>query len=351
MKFGIFALPTYFPEVDGTIGEFYEHILELLVTSERLGFGTAWVNEHHFHAYGGMIPDPPVLLAALAARTKTLRIGTSVSLLPLHHPLQLAEAYAMLDQLSGGRLDLGVGRGFVEHDYDSFHVPWDEGQPRMIETLDVMLKAWQERPFEHQGKFFEYHDVEVWPPPRQTPHPPVWLAASRTPESFAWAGRRGFHLLTVAYLHPHDHLRSLIDLYREEVVANGHDLSRLQIGTHFQVYCAETREEARRVGGEAFERYGRLLTEARTRSFLDPAAGHGESIDALVDAARLCIGTPDDCAAVIAQANENLGGLQTADCTFYYGGLDYAQARRSHELFAREVIPRFQHQEATAPVG
>src|SRR5947209_5515648 len=123
MRFGIFALPTYFAENDGSLSEFYQHILALLTEAEALGFDSAWVNEHHFHAYGGMIPSPPVLLAALARRTSRIRLGTSVALLPLHHPLQAAEAYAMLDQISGGRLDLGIGRGFVKNDYDTLGVP------------------------------------------------------------------------------------------------------------------------------------------------------------------------------------------------------------------------------------
>src|ERR687894_1515162 len=149
MRFGIFALPTYFAESDGTLAAFYQHVLTLLADAERLGFDSAWVNEHHFHAYGGMIPAPPVLLAALAQRTSTIRIGTSVALLPLHHPLEAAEAYAMVDQLSGGRLEFGFGRGFMRYDYDTMGVPWDESYPRLHESVDVLLKAWAQQPFSH----------------------------------------------------------------------------------------------------------------------------------------------------------------------------------------------------------
>src|SRR5918911_2815097 len=156
VKFGIFSLPTYFPEVDGTLQEFYQHILSMLRDAERLGFEHAWVNEHHFHPYGGMIPAPPVLLAAVAAQTTRIRLGTSVALLPLHHPLEQAESYAMLDQISGGRLDLGIGRGFIPYDYETMGVSYDDAQDRLIESLEVILKAWQEQPFSHKGRFFEY---------------------------------------------------------------------------------------------------------------------------------------------------------------------------------------------------
>jgi len=141
MKFGIFSLPAYIPEYDGTITNFYRRLLELLEHSEEAGFDSAWINEHHFHAFGGMMPYPPVALAAVAARTSHIRLGTSVAILPLHNPVQLAEAYAMLDQISEGRLEFGVGRGYLKHDYDVLGVPWDEGHDRMFEGLQVILEA------------------------------------------------------------------------------------------------------------------------------------------------------------------------------------------------------------------
>jgi natural product biosynthesis luciferase-like monooxygenase protein len=351
VKFGIFSLPTYFPENDGTIAEFYQHILQLLTDSERLGFDIAWVNEHHFHEYGGMIPSPPVLLSAVAARTSRIHLGTSVALLPLHHPLEQAEAYAMLDQISGGRLELGIGRGFVRFDYDTYAKPWEEGQPLLLESLEVIRKAWQERPFSHHGKYFDFDDVPVWPPPFQRPHPPIWGASSFTPENFAWWGAHGYNLLTVIYIHGPAKLSGLVQLYRDAAAANGHDPRQLQISTHMQVYCCEDGAEARRTAQDALVNYVTLLNSARTR-------GHGVAsdvveieIDRLVAEARVCAGTPDECAAVVAQARDMLG-LTGMDCTFYFGGIPYAAARRSFELFAREVMPRFRAEPAlTAPTA
>src|SRR5207302_10490475 len=105
--------------------------------------------------------------AAVATHTSRLRLGTSVALLPLHHPLQSAEAYAMLDQISGGRLELGIGRGFMRYDYETYGVPWEQGQERVLESLAVILAAWQRQPFSHHGRFFEFDNVSVWPPPLQ----------------------------------------------------------------------------------------------------------------------------------------------------------------------------------------
>jgi natural product biosynthesis luciferase-like monooxygenase protein len=341
MQFGIFSLPTYFPEIDGTITDFYQHILQLLEDSERLGFDTAWVNEHHFHTYGGMIPAPPVLLAALAARTTRIRLGTSVALLPLQHPLATAEAYAMLDQVSGGRLEFGIGRGFMRYDYQTLGVPWAEGQDRAVECIEIIRKAWQERPFSHRGGHYAFDQVSVWPPPLQTPHPPIWLAATSTPESFSWAGREGFQLLTVIYLLTVDELAALIERYREAAAAAGRPPESLRISTHLQVYCREDGDAARREGEQAIRRYLDQINEARMQGGVPPLPIGELSIDRLVAEGRVAMGTPDECADVVERARQALG-LTGVDCTFYFGGIDYPKARASLELFAREVMPRFQ---------
>jgi alkanesulfonate monooxygenase SsuD/methylene tetrahydromethanopterin reductase-like flavin-dependent oxidoreductase (luciferase family) len=352
VRFGIFSLPTYFPEVDGGLAQFYQHILALLTDSERLGFDIAWCNEHHFHEYGGMIPSPPVLLAAVAARTSRIRLGTSVALLPLHHPLEQAEAYAMLDQISGGRLELGIGRGFMRHDYNSFGVPWEEGQARLLEALAVIEKAWQYRPFSHRGRFFTFEDVAVWPAPLQQPHPPIWGAASFTPESYVWWGSHGYNLLTVIYLRPVEELAAHLRNYRAAAAASGYDPAALQVSTHMQVYCCEDRAVARRTAQEALVRYLTQLNQARLRGQVEPIQIPDIRIEALIEEGRVCVGDPDDCAAIVARARDALG-LAGMDCTFYFGGIPYADARRSFELFAREVMPRFRPapaDQARAPV-
>jgi alkanesulfonate monooxygenase SsuD/methylene tetrahydromethanopterin reductase-like flavin-dependent oxidoreductase (luciferase family) len=286
-----------------------------------------------------MIPFPPVMLAAVAARTSRIRLGTSVALLPLHHPLHLAESYAMLDQVSGGRLELGVGRGFVAYDYTTYGVPVEEGQARLLETLEVMLEAWQRQPFSYHGRFFQYDNVSVLPAPMQRPHPPVWIACTSNPEGFAWAGRQGFNLLTVSHVRTLDKLRESIDIYRQAAREAGHDPARLEVGAHFQVYCREDRDEAVRDGCAAIRRYGELNSAARRQGSATLAGRDRDPPEELIATGRVCIGTPDDCVAILRNARDYLG-LSEVDCTFYFGGLDYAKARRSFELFAHEVMPR-----------
>ena len=191
MKFGHFCLPTFFPDVDGNVGLLMRRWLDLLGESEALGFDSLWANEHHFDPYGGIIPSPPTILAALSQRTKHARLGTSIVVLPLHSPIEVAEQLAMVDLMSGGRVEFGIGRGFVEFDYDRLGVPREDSQARMREQLEIILKAWSGEPFTHKGRFYTYENLEVWPRPEQRPHPPIWLSCSRTPSSFEWAGADG----------------------------------------------------------------------------------------------------------------------------------------------------------------
>ena len=123
MKFGHFCLPTYFPDVDGDAGLLMRRWIDLLADSETLGFDSLWANEHHFDSYGGLIPSPATFLAALSQRTSHVRLGTSIVVLPLNNPIAIAEQLAMVDLMSGGRLEFGIGRGFVDFDYESGWLP------------------------------------------------------------------------------------------------------------------------------------------------------------------------------------------------------------------------------------
>ncbi len=153
MEFAVFALPTYYKDRDGTQQAFMQRTIDFLVLAEELGYDSVWANEHHFHPFGGMIPSPAVMLAALSQRTKRVRLGTSVAVLPLHNPLEVAEQFAMVDLMSGGRLEFGVGRGFVAYDFEVHGVPIDEGQDRTMESLDIIIKAWSGEKFSHEGQY------------------------------------------------------------------------------------------------------------------------------------------------------------------------------------------------------
>lgn len=347
MRFGIYSLPTYFPQVDGSVQDFYSRVIELFAQAEEAGFHSGWVNEHHFHPFGGMIPQPQVLLAAIASRTSRIRLGTSVSLLPLHHPIALAESYAMVDQISGGRLDFGIGRGFVKADYAAYGVPFDEGQDRLMESLDVLLRAWSGEPVKHEGRFYRVEGldgdgIELWPSTVQRPHPPIWCAATSNPESFALYGRSGYHLLTLLYPRPIEATAESLAIYRDAAREAGRDPEQLQIASHAMVYCHEDPEQARKTGRAAFERYMDQHGAASQRH----GRGLTEDFDDLVAQGRLLIGTPDEIVDSLRDLEKALE-LSSVDCAFHWGGMGGEVSDASFELFASSVMPHFAEQ----PVG
>jgi len=347
LKFGHFCLPTYYEDVYGSVGNHMRRLVDFMAASEDLGFDALWANEHHFHAYGGHIPSPPVFLAALAQRTKRVRLGTSIIVMPLHNPIEIAEQMAMVDLMSGGRVELGVGRGFVVHDHETFGVPVAEGQARTTEGLEVILKAWTGQPFTHHGQHFQYENLTVWPKPEQDPHPPVWLACSNNPESFAWTARHGYKLLTVAYVKPLEKLAGFTDIYRQTWQESGRSMADCEVCTHYQVFVHEDGQLARERCKQALRRYSELLRaslqQARdVNEALRQSAAEDVDIDKVIDQGRVCAGTPEECLGILERAQDQLG-LTIVDCNFLFGGLTYEEADRSIRLFATEVMPRLKN--------
>ena len=145
MKFGYYILNTYVPELDGESPELYSHWLEQIDAAEALGFDSMWTTEHHFRYFGGMLPNPQLLLTAAAQRTQRMRLGSAVTLLPMHHPVRIAEDFAMLDLLSNGRLNFGAGRGMHPLEYLTFNADWNTAQLRLPEALDIVVRVLDKR--------------------------------------------------------------------------------------------------------------------------------------------------------------------------------------------------------------
>ncbi len=162
MDFGLF----YLMQRDESWSEeaVYDSDLQQMLAAEALGYHSVWIAEHHFNDYG-LCPAPPVLAAFLAARTTRLRFGMGVSLLPLHHPIDLAEQLAVLDVVSGGRLDVGIGRGGTLQDYQTFQSDREEARARVEEGITLLQRSWRGAPFDFQGRFHSAEGVHVRPPP------------------------------------------------------------------------------------------------------------------------------------------------------------------------------------------
>jgi alkanesulfonate monooxygenase SsuD/methylene tetrahydromethanopterin reductase-like flavin-dependent oxidoreductase (luciferase family) len=223
MRYGLFYLPSSLPSsrADGAMR--LRTIVEQTCYGEQLGFDSVWLAEHHFHSFGGLFSATPVIGAAIAQQTSTIRIGTAVILLPYHNPLRVAEDYATLDCLSSGRLEFGVGHGFVKWEALTFGIPLEELRERFRENLEVVLKAWTQPTVDYRGNFYQFHGVEIWPRPVQEPHPTVWMAATTSVESFELSGRYGFHMMLIPFLNEVEELRGKMKIYFDARRAAGHD--------------------------------------------------------------------------------------------------------------------------------
>src|SRR5262249_48744787 len=174
--------------------EIYARGVEMAQAAEELGFRSVWLAEHHFSTYG-YLSRPVQLATYIAAKTSRLRVGTAVIVVPLHHPLVIAEEVATLDLLSGGRLDVGLGRGYQQYEFERFGLELESGRARWEESVDIVLKAWTGEPFSYDGKFYKIPETVVFPQPVQRPRPPIWITA-QSPESVEAAVRPRFHLPT-----------------------------------------------------------------------------------------------------------------------------------------------------------
>ena len=239
MKFGAHYLPTYIPELDGSAPEFYRRMFEQMELLDRMGFHQVWVTEHHFHEYGGTIPDPATFLSAVASRTTRLRLGIAIVILPLHNPIEVAESYAMVDVISGGRLNFGIGRG-TPAELEQFGIGYEESVSRLREGTAIIQQGWSGEAIEFTGELFAYQGVRILPKPVQQPHPPFWVAASRSDGTYRWAGEKGFHLLTLPYMYEPTVLRTSIGHYREALVQAGHDPSTREVLGKFHIYVTDS---------------------------------------------------------------------------------------------------------------
>src|SRR3989442_2289044 len=190
----------------------YADALEEARLADELGFDAVWLAEHHFSTYG-ICPSLAVLAAAIARETRRVRIGTSVVVAPFAHPLRIAEEWAMVDILSGGRLEFGIGRGYQPKELRGLGVSMEKTRERFDEAVEVIRRAWTEERVTFEGEFYTVRDVRVLPKPIQQPHPPFWTAAV-SPDTFVLAARMKLKILTAPSFTPWDFLRTNFDAYR-----------------------------------------------------------------------------------------------------------------------------------------
>jgi len=327
MRLSIFSVADHYPdELPRTLDQLYGELLDLAVAADALGFHGFWVAEHHFHPYGA-VPRPALLLTAVAQRTRRIRLGSAVCVLPFDHPVRTAEDYAMLDLLSGGRLDLGVGSGYLAHELAGFAIPSTEKRERFDEGLDLLQALWRGERVRHRGTHHSLVDVRLNVLPLQKPQPPIWIAALRE-ETLAHVAAKGMPALVMPYatFDRFDQLHAAAQQFharwplRSEAVA----APRLACGLH--AHCAETLDEARMHASGPLARYVRTRLYARQRP-----------LDELMAADLVAIGNGEQLRRLVARCAS--AGLTDLLLLVDFGGMRQRDVLRSLEQIAHHLLP------------
>jgi alkanesulfonate monooxygenase SsuD/methylene tetrahydromethanopterin reductase-like flavin-dependent oxidoreductase (luciferase family) len=342
MKFGLFAsAQANSGDLPPETGQGFRDYLDFNVEAEALGFRASFLVEHHFTGWN-QVSSTLILLTALAMRTKTLRLGSAVMVLPWHNPVLLAEQAATLDLISDGRLDFGIGKGYRHSEFKGFQIAPEEAQARFDESLEVMIQAWtQRRRFSHRGRFWRFEDIVVEPPPAQKPYPPLWVAAG-SEASIRRAASRGFNLILDQYAAP-DRLAERIGIYKSECKAHGRSFDPMQVAVARQLYVAK--DEADKQAALARQAaYTKRTVDVSRAPARNGEAKAGSHVLAYADKTggteeHALFGTPDEICAKLEKLQD--AGVQYVLLTVA-GGI--AQLHR----LAREIMPAFARGASTA---
>jgi len=328
VKIGVLQFFSW-PERRVSLASVYARALQRIEIMDRTGYDAVWLAEHHFSSFS-VCPSVHMMGMLAAARTERLRIGTGVSLAPFYHPLRLAEEVALLDQVSGGRVNWGAGRGFARVEFENFGVPPEESTSRFRETVEIVLRAWTDERLSFAGTHFHFDGVEVLPKPLQQPHPPVWMAAT-SESAIDWAAGRGFSIL----MDPHASARDIgrkRRFYAERLAAAGFSMEGRELPVARLVALADTGAKA----AEVARRGAQWMVDSyfgashRPVGVSDPAAPGADPVQRYLDEVILH-GTPEAVLDQILQLREEIG-------------LDYLLcAPLSHQTFVlltEQILPR-----------
>jgi len=342
MRFGTFSYNQARPRVPEK--QAFEELLEQILFTEKLGFDEAWFAEHHHSDYG-MLASPNLIIAALSRRTEHLRFGNLVSVLPLYDPMRLAEECGMLDILTNGRLNVGLGRGVPKDDM-KHRLDRDTAQARFEEGIEILLRAWTGETFSYSGKAWGYEEISCRPLPLQKPHPPIYYGAG-SPESPPMVARRGWNLALSRQ--PLANCARAIQSYREERAKHPELAGRGDAIIVRDIYVADSDEQAWREAGPEITRFWQLANDNFWRgdtispeslpkhTARYPYFPGGLTLEKMEEWGTSLIGSPDTLikkarAMIETTKPDSLVGM------FSFGGLKHEQVMHSIELFGTKVM-------------
>ena len=337
MQFSLFSVLDYYENGSCTLHDRYEQLLDQIVYAEQLGFDAYWVGEHHGYLTPHLAlacPNPAILLAAAARRTRRIGLNTAVANLSLRHPLLIAEDYALVDLLSQGRLGLGIGRGTFDHEYTTFGQSREESQDRFEESWEIIQRAWRGETVTFQGRYYHIDRAKINVLPVQQPLPRYWFSAVKR-ESFVMRGRAAQPIISLPHLTADSQqtLAKLAEEYRYHYLTAGGDDRRYELPLIFYTCVTPTRVEAMQVAVDALQHY--LFHQHHD------ANGHAQHIvQRLEERDQLWFGAPGDLIQLIERYQAN---MDSRHFVFWldFGGMEPEYVRRSMQLLAQEVIPYF----------
>jgi len=338
-----------------TDAEVYRQETDLMVHAEELGFDAVWVAEHHFHHYC-ISPDPLLLATHVAARTRRIRIGTAANVVTLTHPLRMAEQAAMVDCLSGGRLDLGLAKGYGPREFAGYGVDLTQASERHREAVELIIGALTKDDFTYHGKHFQVpYPVKIRPRGVQRPHPRIFLATGGTPDTIRLAGRLGLSFYTP--YRNRAQLKEVRDIYAVAATAAGRTQQEIDTllataAAMENAFVAPTNQESYDEARPAVSWMAEAVRSVNAPEDLDrwpepqrrllqaqierPDRGY-EDYDGYWKA--FIYGDPGRAAERVQHLKEV--GVENVIIGFSYGALPYEKARQSMRLFAEQVMPKF----------
>lgn len=328
MELGLFTVFDNYKEKLGRSHEqLLNEVLEQTVLADELGYSSVWFAEHHFSEYG-ILTTPTLLLAAAAERTKNIRLGVSIVTLPFKNPIQVAEDYALLDVLSNGRVNLGLGSGYLPHEFAGFGVEGKDKALRFNDSLAVIEKAWTGEKFSHDGEYYQFTDLKLEVVPKQK-KVPIWIG-TLSQRGAEYVGQMGYNIMGVPYVASSSiaELKTIIDGYKEARKKAGHDEGEVKVPLALHTFVAETREEAERISKEHVNVYLDSRQYGRSAQFEDLEAKE-----------QLLIGTPEEVIERIKKYQD--AGCEHIMMLMNFGGIPHEEVLRSMKLVAEKVMPAF----------
>lgn len=343
MKFATFTL-SQVPDLERTVETLNDQFAGFLF-AEELGFDTVWIAEHLFSG-AGVIGSTQVLAAAIARATHKIRIGSAVNIIPFNHPLRTASDFAAIDCMSNGRLNYGTSRAYQPAEFASLGLDMSKSREMYIEGLDIVLKAWEGKPFTYAGQFWNIpNPTSVFPPVVQKPHPPVYVAA-QTRDSFVWAGKHGYHVLMAAIFACRanrvgwiDDLESNLEVYDEALREAGHDPAKMERGLMIACHVGNNSAESDALYRPRLE--WSLSGNTARRAELG-ATVETFTYDQLIAASGAAVGDAGEVTALLQDLTNRLG-ITELILEFNKAGLPLPEVKKSMKLFMSEVAPRIRN--------